>query len=885
MFIKEVTLYGFKSFAEKTKIVFNPGITAIVGPNGAGKSNIVDSISWVLGEQSPKSLRGVSMEDVIYLGSFVRSPLNITTVRLVLNNEDNTLPLDFQEVSIQRQASKDENNLYLLNDVPCRLIDIKSLIASAGLGKQFKSIINQGELDNVLTSHPKEKKHLIEDACGVTKYEIRKKKAFRKLKKTDVNIFRLKDIVSEVNRQLKPLKKQAEVAQRFSELEKQLREKELSLTVTVLLDLKNTEEGIIEKEEIIKAEIDNLKTDLNQLESTKNEIAEKIRDLSDKLQNDFDNLYIIEKNTVTIKGWKSLVSEKSKYLKSMIKGWQDLSIALSRGKVTDELDINVLKSKLEDIEDKIKSKKEKQREKNAHLYEIREKIAQKNIIYDKQEDGLQSLLLKLSTKTSDSLPLLSRNLNLLKENIDEMILKIREYKSIFSEPIDVLNKNKDAISNISFKNKKIEEIINYSESKLINIKSELKNNQEISKKYESILSLLEKGFSDIKEIPQQINKLINGEKDILSELKSIEVSISVLEERKSNLEVKLNSLRKKDIIIKSDKAYRKKALEEAKNVRKKANYLEDIFIRMENISRHIAKILKEINRGDRSELENHEIKREEISKMVRYKKEKIEKLREEYQILNLNKAQLKVNIQSKTNELRRLGYESIDKAVKKSTKILDIEKIQKEINNFKAGLYEIGPINPIALEDYQKLNDRRKFLNEQIKDLTNAKRDLLKLLSEVDKQMENLFLESFEKVDIYFRELFKTLFPKGDAHLELIKIENKEETGVDIKVNVGGIKNRAISLLSGGEKALVSIAFIFALFKLMPSPFYILDEVDAALDEVNLKRFINLVEKFKKEHQLIIITHQRRTMEMADVLYGVSMNPDGTSKIVSERIA
>ncbi|GAG66534.1 unnamed protein product, partial [marine sediment metagenome] len=217
----------------------------------------------------------------------------------------------------------------------------------------------------------------------------------------------------------------------------------------------------------------------------------------------------------------------------------------------------------------------------------------------------------------------SRNLNLLKENIDEMILKIREYKSIFSEPIDVLNKNKDAISNISFKNKKIEEIINYSESKLINIKSELKNNQEISKKYESILSLLEKGFSDIKDIPQQINKLINGEKDILSELKSIEVSISVLEERKSNLEVKLNSLRKKDIIIKSDKAYRKKALEEAKNVRKKANYLEDIFIRMENISRHIAKILKEINRGDRSELENHEIKREEISKMVRYKKEKI----------------------------------------------------------------------------------------------------------------------------------------------------------------------------------------------------------------------------------------------------------------------
>lgn len=883
MFIKEVTLYGFKSFAEKTKIVFNPGITAMVGPNGAGKSNIVDSISWVLGEQSPKSLRGISMEDVIYLGSSARSPLNIATVRLVLNNEDNTLPLDFQEVSIQRQASKDESNLYLLNDVPCRLIDIKSLIASAGLGKQFKSIINQGELDNVLTSHPKEKKYLIEDACGVTKYEIRKKKAFRKLKKTDVNIFRLKDIVSEVNRQLKPLKKQAEVAQRFSELEKQLREKELSLTITALLDLKNNEEDTIKKEEKIRTEVDNLKTGLNQLESKKNEITEKIRDLSDKLQNDFDNLYKIDKNTVTIRGWKSLISEKSKYLKSIIKGWQDLSIVLNQGKVTDKLDVNFLKSKLKDIENKIKSEKEKQREKNANLYKIREKISQKNIIYEKQEDCLQSLFSKLSAKTSDSLPLLSRNLNLLKENINEMILRICEYKSILSEPINMLNKNKDNASNISFK--KIEEIINYSESKLINIKSELINNQEISKKYESILELLEKGFSDIKDIPQQISKLMNSEKDVIKELKPIEISISVLEERKNNLEVKLNSLRKKDIIIKNNKEYRRKALEEAKNIRKKTNYLYDLFIRMENISKYIAKMLKDINKGDKRELENLEIKREEISKRVSYKKEKVKKLREEYQILNLNKAQLKVNIQSKTNELRRLGFESIDKAVKESTKVLYIEKIQKEIDNFKAELYEIGPINPIALEDYQKLYDRKKFLNEQIKDLTNAKRDLLKLISEVDKQMENLFLESFEKVDIYFREFFKTLFPKGDAHLELINIKSKEETGVDIKVNVGGIKNRAISLLSGGEKALVSIAFVFALFKLMPSPFYILDEVDAALDEVNLKRFINLVEKFKKEHQLIIITHQRRTIEMADVLYGVSINPDGTSKIVSERIA
>jgi chromosome segregation protein len=216
--------------------------------------------------------------------------------------------------------------------------------------------------------------------------------------------------------------------------------------------------------------------------------------------------------------------------------------------------------------------------------------------------------------------------------------------------------------------------------------------------------------------------------------------------------------------------------------------------------------------------------------------------------------------------------------------IESIEKKEKEVENLKRELDEIGPTNPIALEDYQKLDDRKNFLNEQIEDLKNAKKDLLKLISQLEHQMRNLFLESFEKVDINFREIFKSLFPNGDAHLELIKSDDDDDEGVDIKVNIGGIKNRAISLLSGGEKALVSIAFIFALFKIMPSPFYILDEVDAALDEINLQRFINLIEKFKKHYQLIIITHQRRTMEMADILYGVTMNKDGISKIVSEKI-
>jgi len=884
MFIKDITLHGFKSFAEKTRISFNPGVTIIVGPNGSGKSNIVDSIAWVLGEQSPKSLRSISMEDVIFLGGSTQPHFNVATVRLVLNNEDNTLPIDFQEVSIQRQTSKDENNLYLLNDVPCRLIDIKDLIASAGLGKQFKSIINQGELDNVITSHSKERKHLIKDACGVTKYEIRKKKAFRRLKKTDVNIFRLKDILSEVNRQLKPLKRQAEDAKRFSELENQIKEKEISLIVTALLNLKNNEKEINEKKEKIKTEIEYLKTDLGQLTSFENEIAEKVKNFSSKVQNDFDNLYELEKNAVTIKGWKSLVSEKNKHFKSMIRSWQDLESVLIKSREIDESDINALKVKLESLRKKIKKNRENLKEKNAILKKIREEISKKDIIFYKQKDKLQSLLLKLSIKNTTDLSLISESFNLLKNDVNKIILKMNKIKSILSKTQILPDQKGIIIYDFSSKKEIFKDILNFTESKLLNIKSGLQNSYEIFKKYESILKSLENLFLIIKNYPLQIKNLTKNEKNLLNELKTIEISLSVLNERKNNLEVKLDSIIEKGNYLTYGDKYRKEALKEAKNIRKRTDYLENIFKKMQKIAMNIGGMIRKLNEKDRNELENFKIEQKKISEKINYKREKIEELKEGYQILNLNNAQLNVNIQSKIDELRKLGYHSIDKAIKNIPKVSNIEKTENDIKYLKSELYEIGPINPIALEDYQKLDDRREFLSDQIKDLRNARKDLQQLISQTEDQMKNLFLESFEKVDMHFRALFKTLFPKGDAYLELINIGNEGEFGVDIKVNIGGIKNRAISLLSGGEKALISIAFIFALFNLMPSPFYILDEVDVTLDDINLQRFINLVEKYRKKHQLIIITHQRRTMEMADVLYGVSMNPDGISKVVSERI-
>lgn len=884
MFIKDITLHGFKSFAEKTRISFNPGVTIIVGPNGSGKSNIVDSIAWVLGEQSPKSLRSISMEDVIFLGGSTQPHFNVATVRLVLNNEDNTLPIDFQEVSIQRQTSKDENNLYLLNDVPCRLIDIKDLIASAGLGKQFKSIINQGELDNVITSHSKERKHLIKDACGVTKYEIRKKKAFRRLKKTDVNIFRLKDILSEVNRQLKPLKRQAEDAKRFSELENQIKEKEISLIVTALLNLKNNEKEINEKKEKIKTEIEYLKTDLGQLTSFENEIAEKVKNFSSKVQNDFDNLYELEKNAVTIKGWKSLVSEKNKHFKSIIRSWQDLESVLIKSREIDESDINALKVKLESLRKKIKKNRENLKEKNAILKKIRKEISKKDIIFYKQKDKLQSLLLKLSIKNTTDLSLISESFNLLKNDVNKIILKMNKIKSILSKTQILPDHKGVIIHDFSSKKEIFKDILNFTESKLLNIKSGLQNSYEIFKKYESILKSLENLFLIIKNYPLQIKNLTKNEKNLLNELKTIEISLSVLNERKNNLEVKLDSIIEKGNYLTYGDKYRKESLKEAKNIRKRTDYLENIFKKMQKIAMNIGGMIRKLNEKDRNELENFKIEQKKISEKINYKREKIEELKEGYQILNLNNAQLNVNIQSKIDELRKLGYHSIDKAIKNIPKVSNIEKTENDIKYLKSELYEIGPINPIALEDYQKLDDRREFLSDQIKDLRNARKDLQQLISQTEDQMKNLFLESFEKVDMHFRALFKTLFPKGDAYLELINIGNEGEFGVDIKVNIGGIKNRAISLLSGGEKALISIAFIFALFNLMPSPFYILDEVDVTLDDINLQRFINLVEKYRKKHQLIIITHQRRTMEIADVLYGVSMNPDGISKVVSERI-
>jgi chromosome segregation protein len=886
MFIKEITLHGFKSFAEKTKIEFNPGITVIVGPNGTGKSNIVDSIAWVFGEQSPKSLRGISMEDVIYLGSPTKSAFNLATVRLIINNEDNTLPIDFQEISIQRQMSRDEGSLFLLNDIPCRLIDLKALIANAGLGKKFKSIINQGELDTILTSNPIEKRHLIEDACGITKYEIRKKKAFRKLKKTDVNIYRLKDIVSEVNRQLRPLKIQAETSKRYSQLEKKIRYIELSLIVTKLMNIGEREEEYREKEQKFKVEIEELKNYIKKLETELNKIVKEQKDISSKLQECFNNLYKIEKSVVSIKGWMSLIGEKRKNLKSIIKNLLEFDISLQKNKEIVKIKMSKLRKKIAELKNSIKNGEERLKEINIFLENIEEEIARKNITHDKHKNRLQPLLLGLYNEKTKKLPPLSKTLNLLKSDINKVISKISEIRSIFIEALSSLNEKKDSYSNIYLKREDIKEIFNLCESKLLNIKSGLQNSYITSKKYESILKNLENQYMRIRSSQNQINNLLNDEKINLNKLKDIEISLTVLKQKKHNLEVKLKRLIKRENILNSDFTYRKKLLSNLKNIKKKEDHLYDIFYRMGEVSNYLVKMLNNLIKERNEEIKKYEIRKKEINEEINNNFEKLEKFKEEYHIFSLNNAQLKANLNSNLNNFKRFGYNTIDEAIKEMPKILSIESIEKkekEVENLKRELHEIGPTNPIALEDYQKLDDRKNFLNEQIEDLKNAKKDLLKLISQLEHQMRNLFLESFEKVDINFREIFKSLFPNGDAHLELIKSDDDNE-GVDIKVNIGGIKNRAISLLSGGEKALVSIAFIFALFKIMPSPFYILDEVDAALDEINLQRFINLIEKFKKHYQLIIITHQRRTMEMADILYGVTMNKDGISKIVSEKI-
>lgn len=1174
MYLKELELKGFKSFPEKTDIIFKNGITAIVGPNGSGKSNISDAVRWVLGEQSIKSLRGDKLEDVIFAGSDKKKPMNYCEVSLTIDNSDGEIEIDFTELTIKRRAYRNGESQFFLNGKPCRLKDIKELFLDTGIGKDSYSIIEQGKVDEILSNNPLVRRKVFDEACGIAKYRYKKQEAERNLKNTSENLERINDIYIEIEKQINPLKNQKEKAEKFLEISGRLKELEVNSFLReinkidkeskeVKISLEESEKKIndgeeknksLEKEyedfklesEVLDEEIEkeneyisSLKEVISQKESEinliteksnnkkkdidrKNEEISKLSTLSEKNDEDKkENLQKIEllnikreelENKLEKKGSKN--SDKKEHIDSLEKKIDELkdnminllnekqsitnnvsSLEANRDNMnqrwqtidesTDENEKNIkntskniekekeeleaINLKFEDVDKNIAeniekiettSKKISELEKNItdNKYELNEFKSKKKIYVEMENqydgfnrgvkevlknknlkgiDGAVAQVISVSEKYEKAIEasLAAAMQNIITEDeesakkaieflkkteggrvtflplnvVTPNLIDLKDVKSkiepigIASDLLEFGDKYRNVVESLLGKTVVIEDIdqaIQFARDTKYKIKiatldgeilkpggsitgGSIKNSanllsrkriiSEYTEKIESISELIEKEEIEFKNLKEE-KKALYSEKDKLvadknsveknillkkAEIKKLEekigeyrTNIEKLEREKesisSNMEYtisKLNSANEKieEIDKKSEKSREEvenlnKELEENRilydkdrkefeelnielvNLNNELKSLdsntsrismenENTVIKIEGMKKEIEVDLKDVEEfGEKIKaeelekaniqkeqieanriLENKRLKRTELkntldekSKELKRNEREISEFKEELYKVNSKLERFKSNRENYLNKM----FEQYDMTFMQASELRndELQITKKEIETLKREKRAIGSVNLNSIEEYKETKERYDLYSSQKADLEESISGITKLIKELEHNMKIEFVEKFEEISKNFKEVYTKLFGGGTGELTIADKENILESDIIITAQPPGKKMKNINLLSGGEKALTAICILFAIIISRPTPFCILDEIEAPLDDINVYRFGEFLKELSEETQFIAVTHRRGTMEAAEYIYGVTMQERAISKIISLKL-
>lgn len=1181
MYLKRLELQGFKSFADKTILEFKPGITAVIGPNGSGKSNISDSIRWVLGEQSMKSLRGAKSEDIIFAGTQNRKSLGFAEASIVIDNTDGELPVEYAEVIVTRKIYRSGETGYFINKTPCRLKDILELFMDTGIGKDGYSIIGQGKIDEILSNKSEDRRHIFEEAAGIVKYRARKSESEKKLEQTKLNLLRINDILSEIETGLDPLRIQSEKAKRFLELHESLKDIEVGLFIhnietykekleqvvedlKILENQKNDEEkklnNIQNKKGTLKKQIDELIEEIekcqnigfestNQIEKINSEIGisnekilhnkennerllseiedskQKIKDLQeekDTKKQKKDSLFsnkekfekeleekeaelskltkglstkeleieakkqVIEKNT-DLKYEKNIeissldanfenIEKRQKSIKTEIQETvseldrtrtqkQDMSkefqkIESEKNSATKELEEN--SNKKEEIENKIKEfneqidkmsyelrmkdsrqkfliETEKEKEGYAKAVKLLLTDCDKNADLNKGVHGIIANLISVDKKyetaiemtlggmlqniVTDNEEVAKKLVNHLRANnmgrasflpitsikgskIDKIKGKFpgvigvaadlvkfdKKYTQIVYNLLGrtVIVDNMDTGIALAKENKygfrivTIQgDIINASGAitggsvaqKTVNILGRGREIENLAKEIEVLQNKISETKRSKQDYEESISEFVEDSKELDEKIQQINIVYATekqkmlsVEEQSLRLENTLSKLRNENEKIENQKADIKNQKQNIQNsvedLEKEINelsivikefaeansenqkYIDDLNFDITNLKISVSSFdesgssIDEIIERIDKDIENYNnaitVKNDQIEDLKREDielKEKIESLKN--QIIEIKNSvststekieQLKLDRANKNEELNKIEKDITDQFnlledlkgnlvkidVKKTKleqdidlvvnnlweeyeltpnnatdykKVENVQTTQKEVNDIRAEIKDLGSINVDSIEEYKKTKERYDFMCEQRLDLENTISKLRKMISEITDTMKKQFVEKFKLINKNFNEVFVELFGGGKAELILEDEDNVLECGIDIKAQPTGKKLQNMMLLSGGEKAFTAIALLFAILKINPAPFCILDEIEAALDDVNVYRYAEYLKKFCSDTQFLVITHRKGTMEAADTVYGVTMEENGISKLLSMKLA
>jgi chromosome segregation protein len=924
VFLKSIEIFGFKSFADRTLIQFADGISALLGPNGCGKSNVVDAIKWVVGEQSAKSLRADSMEDIIFNGTETRKPLGVAEVTVTISNESSILPIDVPEIAIKRRLYRSGEGEYFINGKLCKLRELRELFWDTGIGKSAYSVMEQGKIDQILSSRPEERRYLFEEAAGITKHKVRSREAELKLDKTEENMRQVAGILGEVKRSHDLLKSQSEKTLKYRALRDDIFERELDLHLIRLRQFvqekDRRDEEIAAKSktrDATKAEIDGINLSLE-------ENLDVVNSMESSLVQHQKTVYGLAVEKVGKEKQRKLLSERvaearAKMAQAQLraKGARDKIEGLREDESEKEGDLAGLKARLREIEANV-------RDFEANIRSSEARVAENEASVRKAENeilGLEGVRAgareRLDAITEDIVAELDSRLRDTGYSSQE---RARAEEAIEGN-IGILE------ARLAGKAAILEDLAHLEDYRTEEARARIEGARAAIVEALETAAELRRRFADYRRTaPSFIDEFLSPE-GIITKKRAIDLEIASSDEGIAQRRERIAALRAENLLLMEKLAEYRATLEELRGNRirvetqaqagaealallkreivSQETYLKELENevwleekRLGESEEELGEIdseLVEIERkGRETQAEAERLEREiavknsDLSKRQDELKKKMERLgalQIEVERLHMGLAQTETEIRNvKENFAEQYSRDLMEFETRMFEVRTPMSELRETIAALRQKLKDLGSVNLMAPEEYGEVKERYDFLSGQLADLEAAKADLQRITEEIRTESAELFLATYNRIKKNFHNMFRRLFGGGRGELRLVDPNHVLESGIEIYAQPPGKKLEAITLLSGGEKTLTAIALLFATYMVRPSPFCFLDEIDAALDEQNVIRFVNLLREFGRTSQFVVITHNKKTVTGADALLGVTMEESGVTKAIAIRL-
>ena len=899
MYLKSLNIVGFKTFADETELSFDPGFTAVVGPNGSGKSNIVDAVKWVLGEKSAKGLRGDKMEDVIFHGSESREAGGFAEVSLTLDNSKKIFHIDFPTVKITRRIYPDQSNEYFINNARSLRKDVEKLLMDTGVGKSSYSIMEQGKVDAILNSKPEERRAIFDEAAGISKFKSDRMETEKKLEYTAQNLLRISDIMSSMEKELELKERQAEKAKRYFELKNSLAETDKNLRYLKWRQIRN-------RQKKTETELEEVRKKNDDIMNRMSEDSRKLEELEQTRQEAERKISEIDRQLLDFLSQKDILKEKIEKNKSMIAEYVFRMEEQTKNLETDRAKLDRLENEKISLEDSIRSFQETEELTQGNINKQEQKKAALESELSDLQNRIQTYELTVREK--------EKSLIILRENVKEIVVNLIQ---------QIESKKKDAVSGeskrIELKNYLLgflDDLILASESpdsttllknfSFRDYKENLKNFLELEDVFRDIvfdkdgmLARKESLDSEIEELILQNEQLLSDIRTLQSESEEKRKNISELKEEVYSLEKQLlesrtgrtsldaGRVKLMENITETKERYDSVAASLTAISEKKTAYENEVVQLEEQIERsyneflNISKILE----TEKTDLKNLTSEIQNLKSSTGKDQEEFKSLLPLLSELERKNSSQKTQMEAFQEELYN-DYSITDQDLEqeKTGMTLKQDAEESKMREIKSEIQILGSINPLAIEEFRNVKEIYDHHKSQRDDIEKSKADIEKVIREINSESEKLFIETFEIIQGNFQDTFSTLFNGGSARLVLSDRTDPLNSGIEIIAEPPGKHVQNLKLLSGGEKSMTVIALLFAIYMVRPSPFCFLDEIDAALDEVNKIRFCQILDKFKDKSQFVVITHAPPTISRASTIFGVTAEEPGVSKLLSLKL-